>query len=183
MLIKRFILSFIFLTICTFSYSLETALQVIQFDPINENVNTASYLIEDGIFDFFFSKGMIVSNVPCMTISDSSFLSEESLFETDAVGKAKISSLNEAETGGCEYLIIVLAEYTVSDRDTICYAQWELWDVNNRKCISNETGNPSSLGNKSKTKRVKNKFIANEVSDFAFELAQKVYSSIKANEQ
>lgn len=109
--------------------AVSVAFQVIQRDRADVSVNENTYLIEEGLFDFFFSRGIIASNSPAAV---SPAESEDFVVFQQSMG--------EADKGGATYFIKVIEkfkEYESSNPggkllSNLEYVQWTL--------ISLETG-------------------------------------------
>ena len=55
-----------------FASAYSVAFQILQRDSSESKIREATYGIEENLFDFFFSKGIVISNSPVTVSEDSS---------------------------------------------------------------------------------------------------------------
>ncbi|MBO4404866.1 MAG: hypothetical protein J5780_06000 [Treponema sp.] len=166
---KKFALTLILASFCLALGAESVAFCLIQHDSSSENIRFSSYVIEDSLFDYFFSRGFIVTNSPAEALKDSD---DESKSEREALG--------EAREGGCEYFVLLSTQYDTSEStspeslstDNIKTAEWKLYDVKADTVIRTGKRIPS---------RKKSSTMQAGVSDFAFELADDIYKAIHQN--
>ncbi len=104
--------------------------QIIQHDSSQEKIRSASAVVENSFFDYFFDQGNIVTNFPtAVSFSDPEDLS------------IYYKSLDESQEGLCHYFIALIMEYDVSASynpeavilRNIKEIKWELFDVKSGK--------------------------------------------------
>ena len=130
MIKKAVILCIMALT--SFVYASSYSLQIIQHDEISDKVNPLSYGFEDGIMDYFFNTGNIISNTPAAAVKD---VSEDE----HIIDKAIMDALN----GYCDVMITVILEYSAGDRvsDAAAFSDlqkvdWFIMDLSTEKKIA-----------------------------------------------
>lgn len=142
------------------------AFQLIQHDGAGDTVRTSSYVIEDTLFDYYFSLGYIVTNSPAVAEPDSE---KDSYFERIA--------LEEAREGGCSYFVLIITDYdleaTASPEslsvDNLKEAQWKLIDVKADTVIKTGVTKPSGKTTKS---------VQAGVSDFTCSVADEILDAL-----
>lgn len=130
MIKKAVILCIMALT--SFVYASSYSLQIIQHDEISDKVNPLSYGFEDGIMDYFFNTGNIISNTPAAAVKDASE-------DEHIIDKAIMDALN----GYCDVMITVILEYSAGDRvsDAAAFSDlqkvdWFIMDLSTEKKIA-----------------------------------------------
>lgn len=130
-MIKRAVIFFI-LALTGFVYASSYSLQVIQHDEITDNVNPLSYVFEDGIMDYFFNSGNIISNTPIAAVKNASE-------DEHVIDKAIMDALN----GYCNVMIAVILEYSSNERvsDAASFSDlekvdWFIMDLSTEKKIA-----------------------------------------------
>ncbi len=161
-------LAFIFV-FAAFSLKAEAAsiaIQLVQHDGISENVRNSSYIIENAFFDYFFSLGFIVTNSQAVAFVETS---KDKTAERDA--------LSEARSGGCDYFVMIVTDYDLTDSlspeaasiDNIKCAEWKLVDVK-KDCVI-KTGRKNSP-----EKAAEN--VQTGLNDFVFSIADDILKVI-----
>ena len=147
--------------------ALSIAFQIVQHEDAKSDPRISSYQIENGLFDFFFNKGIIVSNSPVLVSNDS--------------GQQKLvlnESMIEAGEGGVKYFIEIVCEYDVTEStnpdaallENFKRVTWKVVDLKNDRIIgSGENFSPDAKKYKNAEKGVK---------DFAYGIASDVYKII-----
>ncbi len=108
------------------------AFQLIQHDPVQDKVRSSSYIIENGLFDYFFDKGFIVTNSPTSVSSDS--VQDEEIYYT---------ALSDASAGYCDYFIVISIDYNTENSrnpdamilSNIEKVNWSVFDLETGKKI------------------------------------------------
>ncbi|MCR5762773.1 MAG: hypothetical protein K6G00_05245 [Treponema sp.] len=111
--------------------------QIIQHDSSQDKIRSASVVVENTFFDYFFDQGNIVTNFP--TAVSFSTSEDQSIY---------YKSLDDSKEGLCHYFIALIMEYDTSDSynpeavvlQNIKEIKWSLFDA--------KTGNKLSDGNK-----------------------------------
>lgn len=113
-------------------YASSYSLQIIQHDEASESICSLSYALEDGIMDYFFNTGNIISNTPAVTAKNAS--EDEHILD-----KAIMTALN----GYCDVMIAVILEYAPNDRNKnpasiydLEKADWFIMDLSTEKKIA-----------------------------------------------
>ncbi len=126
-----FLCVFAFCVSSAFSYSL--AFQIVQRDVSETSVSTATRLMEESFFEFFFFNGVIVSNSPTQVSCDD--FNDSEIFR---------KSLAESYDGGVDYFVEITGHYVkkeppvskIMDIDDISSYSWVLRDVRTGKNIA-----------------------------------------------
>ncbi|MGN0730040.1 hypothetical protein [Treponema sp.] len=159
---KRIALLFILSCAVFCAEALSVAFQVVQHgDP---EIRSSSFTIEDSMFDFFFGKGIIVSNSPPV-VSDAE--------EKDASFFKK--SMQEAWEGGVDYFVEMTVFFTPQnstnpDSDQLANigsVSWRLVHV----------GSGSALGSGKKNPHAGKNYAG--LSDFISDIADDIYRIIR----
>ncbi len=118
-----------------FVYASSYSLQIIQHDENNENINSLSYAFEDGIMDYFFNSGNVISNTPIVAVKNASE-------DEHVIDKAIMTSLN----GYCDVMIAVILEFSNNERMTdaatfsdLEKVEWFVMDLSTEKKIADGT--------------------------------------------
>ena len=157
---------FVISVLCFKAESASIAFQLVQHDGVGENVRNSSYIIENALLDYFFSRGFIVTNsqaVACV--------------ETSKDKNAERDALSEARDGGCDYFVLVVTDYDLSGSfspdaaiiDNIKCADWKIVDVKKDTVIKTGKKNPPE-------KKVRN--MQTGLNDFAFSIADDILKVI-----
>ncbi len=94
---KKKIFTFALLLLAVSSVNaLSLSFQILQSGEKNSDVNESSYLVEDGLFDYFFGRGIIASNSPAAVFESKEKL--ESFYR---------KSLGESRAGGSDYFVMI----------------------------------------------------------------------------
>lgn len=150
-----------------FASAYSVAFQILQRDSSESKIREATYGIEENLFDFFFSKGIVISNSPVTVSEDSS--SDENHFR---------KSFDEALEGGVDYFIEIIGEFDVSDSsdststrlENIKCVSWKVKEVDSGKILGSGKGVPPSA--------LKIKNVQKGISDFTVVLATEIYKAI-----
>lgn len=141
------------------------AFQLIQHDPCQSEVRASSYLIENSLFDFFFDRGIIVTNSPTAVSTDESV--DEQLY---------YSALSEASSGFCNYFISLTIDYdTENSRNpealiisNIEKISWNIFDL--------KTGKSVASGSRKTNKVSPERDNEKGISEFTSKVAQDIYN-------
>lgn len=160
-----FIVSFLF---SVSAWAKSVAFQIVQRQDKDAPVREAVVVMEDTLFDYFFSRGIITSNSP-ITNSESE-QKDRSLFK---------KSMDEARDGNVQYFVEIIAEYGLEDSTNPDAAL-----LGNIKCISwtvRTLKTEESLGSGKMTppKVVAFKNEQAGIADFTVDLAEKIYKSLR----
>lgn len=146
--------------------AVSVAFQIVQHgDP---EIRSSSYVIEESFFDFFFGKGVIVSNSPAAVSVSAE--NDASFFE---------KSRQEAWEGGVDYFVELTADFSPAnssnpDADLLANLgslSWRVVDVSSGAVLGSAKKNPpASSGIKDKRKGL---------SDFASGIAGDIYKIIR----
>lgn len=130
-MIKKTMLLLLF-AITGFAYASSYSLQIIQHDEMSGKVNPLSYIVEDGIMEYFFNSGNVISNTPAVAVKNAS--EDESVID-----KAIMSALD----GYCNVMIAVTLEYSSNERFTdnadfsdLIEMDWFVMDLTTEKKIA-----------------------------------------------
>lgn len=142
------------------------SIQVVQMDDANVDVTDSSLLIEEGIMDFMFSQGYIVSNSPI-------------IYNKDKAKNGMKVSLEEAQNGSADYLAYITIYFdrgkSVAPESTLLsnieLAQWKLVKVRGQQQLDGGTEKPGQLVNIDDSER--------GLSTFSQQLAEVINSAIK----
>ena len=74
--------------------------QIIQHDPAQDKIRSASFVMETVLFDSFFDSGHIATNIP--TAVSAGEAEDEDIF---------FNSLADAKEGKCAYLVMITLDY------------------------------------------------------------------------
>ena len=160
--------------ICVFSCcavaanAVSVAFQIAQHEDSRSDVRPSCYQIESGLFDFFFDKGMIVSNSPVFVSNDSG--------EQDVVFN---ESMMAAEQGGVGYFIEILCEFDVAEStnpdaallENIKAVSWKVVDLKTDKVLGSGKKVPPSAKLYKKAEK--------GVRDFSHGIATDIYKFIR----
>ena len=139
--------------------------QIIQRDTVQTEIRSVSYMLENGLFDYFFNKGYIATNSPT-AVSGS---------EAEARSVA-YAALSEASEGLCDYFVSVSIDCAGSSTNpaalllsNIRGVSWNVFDV--------KTGTELSSGSKAPTLTARNN---NEkgVKSFSAQVAAEIESAL-----
>lgn len=124
----KFVVSLLFLLWFAVNAATAAAIsfQVIQHDPSQDKIRSASVVVENSFFDYMFDHGNVVTNFP--TAVSFSEAEDQSIF---------YKSLDESGEGFCHYFIAVILEYDVSTSynpeavilRNIKEVKWEIFDA------------------------------------------------------
>lgn len=142
--------------------------QIIQHDPGQEKVRASSYVIESRLFDFFFEKGIVITNSPT-AVSSSGEKDEELYYE----------ALSEASSGFCNYFISITIDYKTQNStnpdalilSNIEKINWKVFDL--------KTGKSVASGSRIAKEVKSNKDNEKGISEFTVQVAQDIYGSLK----
>lgn len=160
-----FIVSFIF---SVSAWAKSVAFQIIQRQDKDDPVREAVIVMEDTLFDYFFSKGIIASNSPI--INSESAQKDKTLFK---------KSMDEARDGNVQYFIEIIAEYGLDDSTNPDAAL-----LGNIKCITwnvriLKTEESLGSGKMTPPKLVAFKNEQAGLADFTIDLAERIYKTLK----
>ena len=144
------------------------AFQIMQHEDSKSEVRASCYQMESGFFDFFFDKGIIVSNSPVVVTDNVS--DQEVVFN---------QSMMEASQGGVKYFIELVCEYDVSNStnpeaallENIKQVTWKVIDLKTDKVLGS--------GKKVPPAARKYKNADKGVNDFSFGIAVDIYNIIR----
>jgi hypothetical protein len=159
-----FILAFFWIPLGASAFSV--AFQIVQHDDSESAVRNSSYIIEEKFFDFFFDKGVVVSNSPVAVCSGD----DNTVFK---------KSLKEAQEGGVKYFIEITGDYDVSSStnpegallENVESISWKVLDADSEKILGEGKKIPPRAA------AVKNR--RQGLSDFALEIAEDIYKIIR----
>lgn len=145
------------------------AFQIIQNENSKSDVRAACNQIEDGLFDFFFDKGIVVSNSPIIVTDDVS--EQEVMFN---------QSMMESEQGGVKYFVELICDYDVSEStnpeaallENIRVVTWKVIDLKSDKVLGSGKCIPPSVS-------LYNRKAEKGVRDFSFGIANEIYKIIR----
>lgn len=154
------------MSFCAFGKSL--AFQIVQNDLRGDKVRNSTSNIEASLFDYFFSKGHIVTNSATQIATDS-----------ESQEKALKLGFIEAQSGGCQYYITVLVNFDANEEsnpnsgivDNIKNIQWNIKNISTAKDISKGIVERPQKNYRS---------VDYGVSDMAFILANQINSALLA---
>ncbi|MBQ0039202.1 MAG: hypothetical protein KBS64_02085 [Treponema sp.] len=156
-------------SLCVMSANaLSVAFQIMQNEDSKSDVRAACYQIENGLFDFFFDKGIIISNSPVVVSDDKS--EREVMFN---------QSMMEAEEGGVRYFVELVCDYDVSGSTNPEAALLENIKVVTWKVIDLKTDR--TLGSGKKVPPAANLYKKAEkgVMEFSYGIATDIYKIIR----
>lgn len=138
--------------------------QIIQHDSSQERLRSASEVVENTFFDYFFDHGNIVTNFP--TAVSSGNAEDQSIY---------YKSLDESAEGSCQYFIVLIMEYDTASSSNpeavilhnIKQMEWELFDV--------KTGTKLGYGKKNVTNINASSDNTNGVAVFSRSVASEIY--------
>lgn len=144
------------------------AFQIAQQEESGSDVRTACYQMETSLFDFFFDKGIVISNSPVVVTRDES--EREVMFN---------QSMMEASQGGVKYFVEIVCEYDVSGStnpeaallENIRQVTWKVIDLNTDKVLGSGKRVPPAARNYRKAEK--------GVADFSFGIAGDIYKIIR----
>ena len=148
--------------------AVSVAFQIMQHEDSNSDVRTACYQMETSLFDFFFDKGIIVSNSPVVVTDDES--EQEVMFN---------QSMMEASQGGVIYFIEIVCEYDASGStnpeaallENIKQVTWKLIDLKTDRVLGS--------GKKVPPAARKYKNAGKGVADYTVGMAIDIYKIIR----
>lgn len=148
--------------------AISVAFQILQHEDSKSDVRTACYQMETGLFDFFFDKGIIVSNSPVVVTNDES--EQEVMFN---------QSMMEASQGGVKYFVELVCEYDVSESsnpeaallENIKQLTWKVIDLKTDKVLGSGKKVPPAARNYKKAEK--------GVADFSYGIAVEIYKIIR----
>lgn len=164
----RKVLMIIAVSFCVFSANaVPVAFQIIQHEDSESPVRTACHQMESALFDFFFDRGIVVSNSPIVVAGDAE--EQEVTFN---------QSMMEAGEGGVKYFIELICEYDVSDStnpeaallENIRQVTWKLIDLDTDKVLGSGKKIPPAAGRYKKAEK--------GVADFSHGIAVDIYKII-----
>ncbi len=166
MKVKKLALFCILFAASIYANAVSVAFQIVQHG--DSTIKDSSYVVEEALFEFFFNKGIVISNSPIIISDD--YEKDESFF---------MKSLDEADEGGVKYFIEFTAEYdsTKSSNPDLALLEnvksisWKLIEVKESKVLGSGKKSPSNNG------RIKN--AQKGLSDFTFLLAEDIYKIIR----
>ncbi len=138
---KKKIFTFVLLFLAASSVNaLSLSFQVLQSGQKNSDVQESSYLIEDGLFDYFFGQGIIASNSPAAVFESKEILN--SFYR---------KSLAEARAGGSDYFVLIEIFYDLDAGSNPQAAlssnlekiSWKITKCNSDEIIAQNEFNPS----------------------------------------
>lgn len=161
-----------FSTRCFASPAKVVSFQIIQHDNAQTDIRASSYVIENTLFDYFFDKGIIVTNSPTAISADD--LDDKIICD---------ASLSQASNGGCTHFIMITADYDVARSvnpaalilSNIERISWKLFDV--------KTGAQIAFGTKTVGTVPERKNNENGIVSFTKELAGELYAHLQSNAQ
>ncbi len=163
---KRLALLFIVGCAVFCANAVSVAFQIVQHG--DSEIRSSSYVIEEGLFDFFFGKGIIISNSPA--IASDGVENDASFFE---------KSRQEAWEGGVDYFVELTADFSSSnstnpDADLLANLSSLSYKVLN-------VGSGTVLGSGKKIPPASSQFKDKRkgLSDFAFGIADDIYKIIR----
>lgn len=135
---KFFIATFLIFLFSTNLYAMTISFEILQRDSLESNVKESSYTIEDALFDYFFDRGIVLSNsLTCVSDSEKK---DEQLFR---------KSLGEAREGGLDYFIQILVFYETGNSSlnnsaitNVKKISWKLINVKTDNVIASGEQNP-----------------------------------------
>lgn len=168
MKIKR-VMTLFFVSCCLFAVNATSvAFQVMQHEDSKVDVRLACYQLETGLFDFFFDKGIIISNSPVVVTDDAQ--EQEIVFN---------ESMMEASLGGVKYFVELVCEYDVSGStnpeaallENIKQVTWKVVDLDTDKVLGSGKRIPPAA------KKYKN--AEKGIADYSFRIAGDIYKIIR----
>ena len=143
--------------------------QVIQHDSSQEKIRSASVVVENTFFDYFFDQGDIVTNFP--TAVSFSEQEDQAIY---------YKSLDESQEGLCHYFIALVMEYDVSSSynpeavvlRNIKEIKWEVFDAKSGAKLSSGKRNVGKVKDSSDNKNgvaVFSRAVATEINKFLIE--------------
>lgn len=164
---------FLALLLCGFIFSanaLSVSFQLVQKDFSQNEIRAASYVIEDSMFEYFFDKGIVVSNLPILIYKNE-----------NTSDLALINSVGESRLGGINYLVSLCAEYDVSHSinpeavslDNISNISWKIINIDTDEVVTKGEEKKNDVQKKSNKK--------DALESFSYLVAQKIYNSIRSN--
>ncbi|WP_307770936.1 hypothetical protein [uncultured Treponema sp.] len=143
--------------------------QIIQHDPSGDEIRNCVYIIEDALFDTFFSNGIIISNSPPVSSDPKEF---DSVFR---------KSLDEARESGTDLFVELTGEFDVSDStnpsgallDNISSFSYTVIDIDKDEVLFDGKKIPQG------TSKITDS--TQSVRDFGFEIAADIFNGIRKN--
>lgn len=151
------------------SPALSISFQILQDDKSETEIKSSSYYIEECLFNFFFDKGIIISNSPIQIIGNKS---SDHFFR---------NSIGEAREGGADYFVEMISKYDTSNSNNpkdlsvsnIKEITWKLIDLKDDSILMTKVSIPN--------KKLEWKNKANGLAHFSEEIASDIYSALRAN--
>ncbi|HAH60812.1 MAG TPA: hypothetical protein DCL73_01795 [Treponema sp.] len=148
-------------------WSAQLSFQVVQHNNTQEKVCEQTFVIEDEMLDYFFSRGNIVTNEPAVAVKEGS---------DEAVWKAAFA---DAAAGGSQYFVQLRLYYdtTASTNpeavalSNLDYAAWTITDVQSGQILADVKSvvDKTSLG----------KDDTDSVRGYAVKIAEQIQKSLK----
>lgn len=165
---KRLALTFILSLFSFCAFSVSFSLQVVQKNTPGDQIFDSSFVVEQTILDYFFDKGMIVSNNSILVSKDDEIQEKTDLRR----------SMIEARIGCMDLFVKLYLNYSVLDSanptaillSNIKSAEMEIVSLNQNKTISSGKFTPPSLTDLNNNR--------SGVEDFAFDIANKIQAEL-----
>ncbi len=157
----------LFFSVCAASAA-AISFQIIQHDSIQDEIRSASYVVENSLFDYFFNRGYIATNSPTAITSSS------------AEDKTVIyAALSEASEGLCDYFISVAVDFSENSTNpaalilsNIKQVSWNVYDVKKGELLASGKKEPKLTQSNNNERGLKN-FMSNVAVEIESSIAKK----------